>query len=208
MIRLIAHRSTGLLAVAFLAAVASQPAIAATAPMMETGLYWTGLGRLEGTLRHVGNLRIGSASGLAEGRPEMCLEISPWQPIALEACGNGAGFLHSEDRPEIAHFRVRWRVLQWALPGAVIEPQIGAGFAELQIGEDAPGFAFGRTAGGVSTAGPEAVAAIRALWPVGGGIELLADLAAGAAWLPAADQLAVAQPVYYPFAAFSIGFGF
>jgi hypothetical protein len=99
-------------------------------------------------------------------------------------------------------------VLQWVLPGAVIEPQLGAGFAELQIGEDAPGFSFGQAAGGVSTAGPEVVGAIRALWPVGGGIELLADLSGGTAWLPAADQLAVAQPVVYPFAAFSIGFGF
>lgn len=208
MIRRFARLFVGLAVSGSLVAALPSTARVAESPAAETGLRWTGLGRIDGALRHVGNLRIGSASGLADGRPELCLELSPWQPIALEACGNGAGFLHREYRPELAHFRARWRLLQWTLPGATLEPQLGAGFAELQIGEDAPGFAFGRVAGGTATAGPEAMAALRALWPVGGGFELLADLSGGAAWLPAAGQLAVAQSVFHPFASFSIGVGF
>lgn len=186
---------------------APAPAVA-EAPAAEARVRWTGLGQLDDTLRHFGNFRIGTSSGYGEGRPEMCLELSPWQPIAVEACGNGSGFLHREDRPELAHFRARWRILQWTPRNLVVEPHLGAGFAELQIGEDAPGFSFGRVVGGVSTAGPEAMAALRLLVPLAGGFEMLADLGAGLAVLPAADELIVPQDVHHALAAFSLGIGF
>lgn len=190
-----------------LGAVLLQPGALSAADPIEAGFSVPRFERIEAP-RHVGHLRIGASSGNDNGRPELCLELSPWQPIAFEACGTGSGILHRDPTPELAHFRARWRAGAWRVGQAWIEPQLGAGLAELQVGVDAPGFRFGAPGeDAVEIAGPEAMAALRALWPLGGGFELLADLSLGMAWLPGAERLALPSNRWQPFAALGIGVG-
>src|SRR5688572_20839534 len=54
------------------------------------------------------NLRVGASS--AAERAEICFEAAPLPWLAVEGCGTGAGFLHQDPDPEMAHFRVKARL--------------------------------------------------------------------------------------------------
>lgn len=101
--------------------------------------------------RNYGNLRIGAST--SSHRPTLCLELSPLELLSVEACGNGSGFLHHEEAPELAHFRAHFTLASWKTPLGWLQPRLSAGFAELQVGEDGSGFHFGGTGpSGVETA--------------------------------------------------------
>ncbi len=155
------------------------------------------------------NLRIGAASTGANGRPTFCGEIAPIARLSIEACGNGSRALHSDPIPELAHYRILWALDEWAVESVWLRPRLGAGFAELQVGEDAPGFFFGGTdAGQGETAGPEGVFSLQLVQPMGAGFDLIGDLNAGIAWLSHAGALQQPKSEVQPFAGLSLGVGF
>lgn len=157
--------------------------------------------------RNYVNFTVGAASNAT--RPVLCLEASPIDLLALEMCGTGSGFLHNDPAPQIAHFRSKWKLTEWHTPIGYVQPRFGFGFAELQIGEDAPGFQFfGTDSTGMATAGVEAGASVRALFPLYGGFELIGELSLSGAYLPFAPQLVRPQSSFQPTAAFTLGVGF
>jgi hypothetical protein len=161
------------------------------------------------TPRNYLNLRLGVSTATQNGRPEMCLEVSPLERLSIEGCGTGSGFLHSDPRPELGHFRAKLGLGGWRAGPAHLMAHAGLGFAELQVGEDGPGFQFtGVGPNGVETAGPEATVSLRALLPIKVGVELVGELAVGSAYLPHAPELIRPAAVWLPFAGFSLGVGF
>ena len=157
--------------------------------------------------RNYVNFTVGAAS--SSQRATLCIEGSPVDLLALEMCGTGAGFLHNDPAPEVAHFRSKWKLAEWRTPIGYVQPRLGFGFAELQIGEDAQGFQFfGVGSNGLATAGLEAGASLRALWPVYGGFELIGEFSLSGAYMPFAPQLVRPQSVFQPTAQFTLGVGF
>lgn len=160
-------------------------------------------------LRTYLNLRAGvSAQAAGTGRPNLCLETEPLERFSVEACGSGSGILHDDPAPELAHFRSFFRPVSWQRDEYVFSPRVGAGFAELQVGEDAPGFRFNGTEGaGVSTAGPEGLVSLQMRRPIGSGFEIVGDLQAGVAYLAHAPALRLPSTEVQPFAALTFGMG-
>jgi hypothetical protein len=156
------------------------------------------------------NLRIGAAAvGELGGRAEICLEVFPLPFLSIEGCGNGSGFLHGEDAPELAHFRTKLRLTSFRRGELFVEPQLGAGFAELQIGQDAPGFHFtGTDRHRLETSGFEGTAALRALLPLSPGWEALAVLSFSVAYLPHAPDLVRPLGAVQPSLSLTVGVGF
>jgi len=155
------------------------------------------------------NARVGAASSNENGRPEVCVEGAPLAVLSVEACGTGAQVWHDDPAPEMAHFRVKGRFLSLALPRFFLQGFAGAGFAELSVGRDQPGFKFNGVADGlVSTAGPELTLTARALMPMGQGFDLLGDLSFAGAYLPNADDLITPRSRFQPTLALSLGLGF
>jgi hypothetical protein len=109
----------------------------------------------------------------------------------------------------MSHYRAKLRLASLALGGGALQGLAGLGFAELQVGEDAAGFYFG-TAGprGTETAGPEGVAALRFLRPVGLGFELVAEASLALAWFAAGPALSVPTGPLQPAAALTLGLAF
>ncbi len=137
------------------------------------------------------------------------MEVAPAPQVGIEACGTGAGFLHHDPEPEIAHFRANWRLASLRSALGWLSPGLSFGFAELQIGEDGSGFDFsGSGDTGVETAGPEAGASLRSLTPVYGGFELISEVRVGLAYFPHAGELARPQAQVQPTGSFTLGFGF
>lgn len=157
--------------------------------------------------RNYGNLRIGAST--SSRRPTLCLELAPLELLSVEACGNGSGFLHHDDAPEIAHFRALFKLTSWKTPLGWLQPRLGAGFAELQVGPDGGGFYFQGTGPmGLDTAGPELGASLRALVPVSLGLELVGELGVSAAYFRYAPQLVRPQDALQPHASLTFGIGF
>ncbi len=159
-----------------------------------------------GPVHHL-NLRVGAASTDANGRPTLCLEAAPPWILSVEGCGTGQGFLHDEAGRELAHFRAKLAFDLGESEGEALRLRVGLGFAELQIGDDDPGFVFSR-ADPVETAGPEAPLSLQGLLALGRGFELVANLVAGLALLPRAGTLRVPQSEWQPFAGIEVGAGF
>lgn len=154
------------------------------------------------------NLRAGMSNADSNDRPVYCLEVSVYWGLSVEGCGTGAGILHS-DGGELAHFRAKWSVIERKTGAGKVRAQLGAGFAELQLGDDEPGFVFGDPAAGSdSAAGPEGSMALQLLTHIGEGFELVTSATAGVARVPGADQLSVPQSETQLFASFEIGIGF
>jgi hypothetical protein len=154
------------------------------------------------------NLRVGGATTDANGKPTICLEVRTWSRLSVEACGTGAGVLHDADGSEMAHFRLMWQAWGRPVGGGWLAGRGGGGFAELQLGDDAPGFQFGDPdADRLSVAGPEATGSIAWMRPIGRGVELIVDGTLGAAWLPGAGALVVPHDRLAPFASFELGVG-
>lgn len=157
--------------------------------------------------RNYVNFTVGAANNAT--RPTLCIEGSPIDLLALEMCGTGTGFLHNDPAPEVAHFRSKWKLTEWQTPIGYLQPRLGFGFAELQIGEDAQGFQFfGTGSDGMATAGLEAGASLRALFPVYEGFELIGEFSLSGAYLPFAPRLIRPQNSFQPTAAFTLGVGF
>lgn len=162
------------------------------------------------TSRNFGNLRVGGSTANGNGRPELCLELSPVSFLSVEGCGTGSGFLHGDPEPEVAHFRAKLRLLtleveEWG----TLQPFFAAGLAEAQVGEDDVGLQLGGTdARRVSTAGPEVGLGLRFLKPLASGFELVGDFNLGMAWLPHAPELVTPGDTWLPSASLSFGVGF
>jgi hypothetical protein len=158
--------------------------------------------------RHWFNLRMGLSSADANDRPTYCLEVEVALAISVEGCGTGAGILHG-DGGELAHFRAKWSPASRATRAGRLRAQVGAGFAELQLGDDEPGFSFGDPApGSDSAAGPEASLGLQLLTHLGRGFELVTSASAGVAYIGGARELSVAQEPTQLFVSFEVGLGF
>jgi hypothetical protein len=159
--------------------------------------------------RNYANLRVGGSTGNSNNRPEICLELSPLEFLAVESCGTGSGLLHSDPLPEVMHLRGKLRLMSFENAWGTLQPLVAAGFAELQIGEDDTGFQFGGTnASRVSTSGLELGVGLRYLRPLTSGFELVGDLGFSMAWMPHAPELVRPQEVWLPSASLSVGVGF
>lgn len=155
------------------------------------------------------NLRIGSATSDATGRPTICLDVRVWRGLGVESCGTGQGVIHDETGQELAHFRATWSMLERVTSKGTGRLRGGLGWAELQVGVDHPGFKFGQpdSVERGSVAGPEAVVQGQFLVPLGKGVEAIASFTAGVAIFAHADQLVVPQNNTQPFVSAEIGLG-
>lgn len=161
----------------------------------------------EAPTRDYVNLRLGASTG--SKRLEMCLELSPLEAFSMEACGTGSEILHHENAPELAHFRAKYTLTQWKTEIGWLQPRVGVGFTELQVGADDPGFQFfGVGSRAVETAGPEASLGIRGLYPLGSHFDLVGELSLSMAWLRYAPQLTMPQSQFQPAVSFTLGAGF
>jgi hypothetical protein len=96
--------------------------------------------------RPIADLRVGAQA--ADGTtPFLCAELTPVAWFGVEGCGTGAGILHQSDGFDMAHFRARVRALHREIKRSDVDLLVGAGFAEVQRGQDEAGFRFGRPAG-------------------------------------------------------------
>jgi hypothetical protein len=153
------------------------------------------------------NFRVGAATSAT--RPQMCLDVAPLEMLAIEGCGTGGGFLHSEPGTDLSHFRGKVRLASVEVEGAWVEPWLGVGFAELEVGADTPGFSFeGTSPGDVSTAGPDVGASLRGLVPLGAGFELVGEVGVGLAFFAHAQSLVVPQEPLQAQASMNVGLGF
>ena len=162
---------------------------------------------LASDITHHVNLRMGYSSATSNGRPTICLEGFFLSAFAIETCGTGYGFVHQASGRDFVHFRGKWTVLSKEYPHAKIQGQLGAGFAEIQIADDALGFQFGGTGNGVETAGPEISASLQWLRQFGPQTELIVDANAGAAFFYYGPELVEPQERFFPFLEMSIGLG-
>jgi hypothetical protein len=157
--------------------------------------------------RNYVSLAMGASTG-SQG-PVVCAEVAPLAMLAVAGCGNGSGVLHNSSMPEIAHFRATFTPLSWELGEVWLQPRASLGIAEIQVGPDAAGLNFSGTGPtGTATAGPEAGTALRALWPIHGGVEAVSELSLGLAYFSYAQELARPQSAWQPSATMTLGIGF
>lgn len=155
------------------------------------------------------NLRLGNATSDSTGRPTICVDVRVWAGLGVESCGTGQGIIHDQDGKEMAHFRATWSILERGTEHGTGRLRGGIGWAELQVGEDHPGFHFGDpdpTDRG-SVAGPEAALQGQWLVPLGKGVEAIASFTAGLAIFSDAEKLVVPQQNVQPFASVEVGVG-
>jgi hypothetical protein len=109
----------------------------------------------------------------------------------------------------MAHFRGTWTLLTKHTGRGTGKLRAGAGFAELQVGVDHPGFHFGDPdqIDRGSVAGPEAVVQGQWLLPLARGVEMVASLTAGAAAFAKARELVTPQHPVQPFVSLELGLG-
>ncbi|MCO4761524.1 MAG: hypothetical protein KC502_08480 [Myxococcales bacterium] len=155
------------------------------------------------------NMRAGAATSSTNGRPTICVELSPLERVSIESCGTGSGILHSDPGAEIAHFRLNVSAMSWRFGDQLLKLRVGLGMAELQLAPDEPGFDFGDpdVEDAIETAGPEAAVGVQWTRPIGLGFEFVGDLKAGAAWLPGARKLITPMAALQPFSSISLGVG-
>ncbi|RMF17297.1 MAG: hypothetical protein D6761_04620 [Candidatus Dadabacteria bacterium] len=151
----------------------------------------------------------GGISAADQASPVLCLDVAPLRWISIEGCGSGNGFLYRADRREISHFRLKGALAEIPVRGTWLRPQLGLGFAELEIGSDDSGFNFRRSAARNQTAaaGPEASALLGWVGSIGRDFEWLGSFGANLAWIPGADVLAAPQRRWQPSAELSFGIG-
>ena len=153
------------------------------------------------------NFRMGYSSGTTNGKPTLCIEGVLNRNISIESCGTGYGFVHHSPGIDLVHFRGKWSVLNRNYGNSQILGQLGVGFAEVQVADDALGFHFTGTGSGVETAGPELSSSAQWILSLGRHTELVTDLNAGVATLKHAPELIVPQPQIFPFFELSVGLG-
>lgn len=159
--------------------------------------------------RPVAELRVGAQS-IEGSHPTLCGEGNPTAWLSIEACGNGAGILHQDANAfDMAHFRARFRALHREIQRSDVDVLLGAGFAEIQAGQDAAGFRFGQQeAGALEAAGAEASVSVKGRFYTTPGTYLTADVNAGAALIPGAPSVFGQGGPVVPFAAATVGLGF
>ncbi len=153
------------------------------------------------------NVRAGLASSDDVGRPTICLEVVTVRSISVEGCGTGSGILHDEVGRQIAHFRANLPILTRTRWGGRFALRGGVGFAELEVGDDRPGFDFGDADTPGSVAGPDGSVSVQWLRPVGKGVELVANATLGAAWFSGSRELLIPQDRFQPYASLELGVG-
>ncbi len=155
------------------------------------------------------NLRLGGATSDATGRPTICLDVAVIAGFGVESCGTGQAIIHDEPGREMAHFRATYTFLSRTTDRGVGKLRVGAGFAELQVGQDHPGFNFGSpdTTDRGSVAGPEAALQAQWLVPLGVGVEAVISGTVGVAAFAKADELVIPQSTVQPFVSFEVGVG-
>jgi hypothetical protein len=161
-----------------------------------------------GSARTYVDVRGGFATTNADGIPEVCFEGSPLAFLTLESCGTGAGLWRDDQGRQMMHLRAELQPYRFVLGGVALDPQLGLGFAEMQIGEDEPGFRFDAANGKMDTSGPELTLSLNAKVPMQLDLELVAELTSGLAYFPNAPELAAPQDELQPFTSLSLGLGF
>lgn len=156
-------------------------------------------------------LRVG-ADRVDPTHPFLCAEGAPLAFLSIEACGTGAGILHHDDAPDMAHFRARGRAWGTTSGRATLDWLLGAGFTEVQSTTDAPGFRFGvpTEPQPVEAAGPEASTSLKGRWWFDPGARsyVTVDANVGVAVIPGAPVVMGAPGPTVPFGALTIGLGF
>lgn len=158
--------------------------------------------------RPVFDLRVG-AQAADLPTPFLCAEVTPVAWLGVEGCGTGAGILHQSDGFDLAHFRARVRALHREVKRSDLDLLVGAGFAEIQRGQDEAGFRFGQQeAGAVEAAGAEASLSAKGRFYTTPGTYLVADVNVGAAIIPGAPEVMGGGSPLVPFAGATVGLGF
>jgi hypothetical protein len=207
-LRGLAHTGLGLSVLTLSALVLSAPATAE-----DPGLASRAFVPKPVAKHAVVELRVGVDAASADmddapTRPVICGEVTPWGRVGFEGCGTGAGVLHQDNAPDMAHFRVRVAVLQRSrgrVEGALIA---GAGWAEVQRTADEAGFKFGEAeADQVEASGGElSISAKGHLW-MQEQTYLSIDANVGAALIPGAPTAVGSDPLI-GFGLISAGLGF
>ena len=109
--------------------------------------------------------------------------------------------------PDLAHFRARVRVLDTEKGAMEAGLVVGAGLAELQVGQDAPGFVVGDDSP-TEGAGPEVSVGVKGRVWLHPQVYLVGDITAGSAWMVAAPRLLDQESGFVPFGAITVGAGF
>ena len=158
------------------------------------------------------DFRAGVDTQSAGSHPYLCAEGYPLRWLSLEGCGTGSGFLHHGSEPEMAHFRARITGVHHAWGRVGLDGLVGAGFAEVQQGEDQIGFKFGKPTQttAIEAAGPEASVGVKGrLWlDQGGRTYATGDLTGGAAVIAGAPEVLGHGGAAVPFGALTVGVGF
>jgi hypothetical protein len=154
----------------------------------------------------------GVSSANSDAPMIVCMGVNPWWRLSLFACGTGSNVWREGTGREMSQYLLNYRIARFSFAGFLLEPQVGAGFAELQLGDEPPGFAFGDPQkvqdDNVSTAGGAAAATLRMVKPLPYGFEALGRLTAGAGYFSEAETLYVPQRAFQPFFNFSLGVGY
>jgi len=158
--------------------------------------------------RPVFDLRVGVQS-IEGNKAYLCGEGNPTAWLSIEACGTGSGIFSQARGVEMAHFRTRFRALHHEADRSDISMLLGVGFAEVQNGTDAAGFRFGdQEVGAVEAAGAEGSISAKGRFYTTPGTYLVADINAGAAYVPGAPVVVGTGGRMIPFAAVTVGLGF
>jgi hypothetical protein len=168
-----------------------------------------GAGAAEDAPRQYGNLRFGASTAIESRHVELCGEGAPLPWLSIEACGNGSQLLHHDPIAAISHYRVMLRLATLRDHGVFVEPRLGVGFAELEVGPDELGFDFGGTGPhGASTTGAEGTFSVRLLVPVSPAWEIVVELRTALAWMPHAPELVRPMDPWQLTGGLSVGVGF
>ncbi len=154
------------------------------------------------------NLRGGVSGPMTRGRPTLCLELSPWGPLSVEACGMGAGFLQGRPGLELTHLRGRWTAHVWRFGTSRLEVKPGLGVGDFPTSGVLPGFGPVNSGRGMMTLeGPEASVSLQWFQNFFSGMELVGDLNAGLGWFWDASEFQTAPERLQPFVELSLGVG-
>ncbi len=154
------------------------------------------------------NVRGGVSGSTTSGRPTLCLELSPFGPMSVEACGIGAGFLHAGPGAELAHFRGKWSAYVWRLSNYELVVKPGLGVAGFPVSAEPSGLGSGGFGEGASAVfGPEASVSLQWTHNLFSGLELVGDLNVGLGWFQDAPELRTPRDSLAPFVDLTLGVG-
>lgn len=155
------------------------------------------------------NVRVGTASTDRNGAPTVCAEVRVWADLAVESCGTGADLWHNSDGTEMMHVRGTWEVFDRTTRRGRGGVRLGAGFAELSVGDDKLGLQFGDpdNRDPISVAGPEAALSAQWTFPLGKGLEAVGTFTGGVGYFTGAPKLILPREQVQPFASFELGVG-